>query len=98
MVFTGGSDGYEEKNTKDREEAFVAEDPVRPAGEERSSLFNNGTYAEDSGLPCNLHTSPFRARCVIRSWWLNSGFNTLRQTDCEKTVDTILGLFRNFGF
>jgi hypothetical protein len=52
-VFTGGSDGYEEEHPKDRKEAFVAEDLVRPAGEEGHSFFKNGTYAQDRGLPGN---------------------------------------------
>jgi hypothetical protein len=48
-----GSDGYEEEHTKNREEAFVTEDLVRPAGEEGHSFFENGTYAQDCGLPGN---------------------------------------------
>jgi hypothetical protein len=52
-AFHRRSDGYEEEHAKDREETFVAEDLVCPAGEERHSFFKNGTYAQDRGLPGN---------------------------------------------
>jgi hypothetical protein len=51
VFFTGGSDGYEEKHAKDREETFVAEDLVCPTGEEGYSFFKNGMYAQNRGLP-----------------------------------------------
>jgi hypothetical protein len=53
VFFTGGSDGYQEKPSKDRKEASVGEDLVRPVGEEGDTFFRNRVDAKDRCYPNN---------------------------------------------